>query len=312
MGGSGGIFGGEYGPDRYKKIIRETREQTLDTTFETEINSKIAEMLAEYQRRTETTTEHLTDIKNIIGEDISGTIEMRFGGSVSKRTYVDGLSDIDVLIIIDKSELADASPQVVLEYIKTRLSAAKHPGIEDIRVGKLAVTVKFSDGEEIQLLPALRRYEGYKIPGHRGDSWSNVIRPDKFAQKLTEVNQTCNGKVIPVVKLAKDIISRLPEDQQLSGYHVESIAIEVFKSYPDEKPKTSKAMLRYFFENAKEIVKYPIEDKTNQSLHVDDYLSEKNSFKRMRASYTLDRIARRIRNADELGSIEEWESILGI
>jgi hypothetical protein len=312
MGGSGGggLFGGGYTPERYKKIIRETREQTRDKGFETEVNGEIAELLGDYQRRTEVTAEHLNDLKDIVEENIGGTIEMRFGGSVSKHTYVDGLSDIDVLALIDKSELSDASPHEVLQYIKTSLSNANHPDIEHVRVGKLAVTVTFSDGEEIQLLPAVKKYEGYKIPRQTGDNWSNVIRPDKFATKLTQVNQNCGGNVVPVVKIVKDIVSRLPQNQQMSGYHIESMAIEVFKSYHDSNLNTPKAMLRYFFENAKDVVKTPIKDETRQSIHVDDYLGPGNSDKRFRISYTLDRIGRRMRNADDIVSVEVWSSIL--
>lgn len=311
MGGGGGIFGGNYTPDKYKEIIRKSRETTQDAQFETTVNEIINERLAGYSRDSDTTREHLNEIKEIIEEDTIGTTEMRFGGSVSKHTYVDGLSDVDVLVIIDKSELSDSSPQEVLEYIKTKLTDVNSRNIENISVGKLAVTVKLSGGEEIQLLPAIRRGEGYRIPAQKGDKWSDIIRPDKFATKLTEVNQNCNGKVVPVVKLVKGILSQLPEEQQLNGYHIESIAIEVFKSYPDSNPKTPKAMLRYFFEKGKDVVKSPIEDKTNQSIHVDDYIGPKNSPERMRISYTLDRIARKMKNADEVGSSEEWESILG-
>ncbi|CAG0982538.1 MAG: CBASS oligonucleotide cyclase [Candidatus Methanoperedens sp.] len=311
MGGGGGVFGGNYTPEKYKEIIRQSRESTQDAQFETTVNEKINERLGGYSRDSDTTREHLDEIKDIIVEDTIGTVEMRFGGSVSKHTYVDGLSDVDVLVIIDKSELSESSPQEVLKYIKKKLIDANSENIEDITVGKSAVTVKFSGGEEIQLLPAIRRGEGYRISAEKGDNWSNIIRPDKFAGKLTEVNQNCNGKVVPVVKLVKGIISQLPEDQQLTGYHIESIAIEVFKSYPDSNTKTPKAMLSYFFEKAKDVVKSPIEDKSNQSIHVDDSLGPRNSQERMRASYTLDRIARRMKNADEVGSVEEWESILG-
>lgn len=310
MGGGGGIFR-DHTPGEYKEIIRQSRESTYDAQFETNVNEKINERLAGYSRDSDTTREHLDDIKNIIEEDTIGTVEMRFGGSVTKHTYVDGLSDVDVLVVIDKSELSESSPQEVLKYIKKKLIDANSENIEDIIVGKLAVTVKFSGGEEIQLLPAIRRGEGYRISAEKGDNWSNIIRPDKFAGKLTEVNQNCNGKVVPVVKLVKGIISQLPEDQRLTGYHIESIAIEVFKSYPDSNSKTPKAMLSYFFEKAKDVVKSPIEDKSNQSIHVDDSLGPRNSQERMRASYTLDRIARRMKNADEVGSVEEWESTLG-
>jgi len=312
MGGSGGIFGGDYSPEKYKEIIQKTREQTSNAQFETEVNETISRLLGEYERASNITKAHLNEIKEIIEKEDIGTIEMRFGGSVRKHTYVDGLSDVDVLLIIDRTDLSNSSPKEVLQFIKDELDKANSHNIEDIHVGKLAVTVKFTDGEEIQLLPAIRRGEGFKIPNQKGIDWSNVIRPDKFAIKLTEVNQNCNGKVVPVVKLAKGIISQLPEDQHLSGYHVEAIAIEVFKSYPDSNPKTPKAMLRYFFENAKDIVKSPIKDKTNQSIHVDDYLGTENSYNRLRIAYAIDKISRRMKNADEIPSIDEWKSILGV
>ena len=309
-GGSGGVFGGDYTPSRYKEIIREAREQTRDVHFETTVNGKIAELLTDYHRHEEATGKKLDEIKEIIEEDIGGTVELRFGGSVSKHTYVDGLSDVDVLVLINNSELADASPQEALEYLKMKLERANLQSIDDIRVGALAVTVKFSDGEKIQLLPAVRKYSGYRIADPSGTMWSNVIRPDMFAKKLTHVNQNCGGKVVPTIKLAKDIVSQLPEDQRLKGYHIESIAIEVFKSY--QGPYTNKVALRYFFENAKDVVRKKIIDKTNQSVHVDDYLGPDHSIKRMRISYALDRIGRRMKNADEVGSVDEWNSIVEV
>lgn len=310
--GGGGVFGGDYTPDRYKRIIDETREKTQDIAFETTVGTMIADILAETERDAESTREHLDEIQDTIGEEDIGAIETRFGGSVKRHTYVDGLSDVDVLLILDKTELADASPHEALEYVQEVLSDANLRDVADIRVGDLAVTVRFTDDEEIQLLPAVRKGEGFRIPNARGDEWSNVIRPDQFASKLTEVNQNCNGKVVPTVKLAKGIVSQLPEDQRPSGYHLESIAIEIFKQYPvDDKPTTPKAMLRHLFENAREVVRNPIRDKTNQSMNVDDDLGPSDSLKRKRMGYALDRIGRRMKNADEVGSVEEWVDILG-
>jgi len=183
--------------------------------------------------------------------------------------------------------------------------------VEDIRVGNLAVTVIFSDGIEIQLLPAIKHGEGFKIPTGRGNDWSKIIRPDKFATRLTEVNQSNGGKVIPAIKLVKGINSQFPENQQLTSYHIESIAIEAFKSYPDSKPKTTKTMLEHFFEKASETVKSPIKDKTGQSINVDEYLGPENSVNRFQISHALDRVYRRMKNADTVGSVEEWKSILG-
>lgn len=310
MGGSGGS-GGEGSIEDYKREIRESREKTQDAEFDTEVNRKIDERLAQYNARdSETTRDHLGDIKKHIEEDIGGTIGLKFGGSLSKHTYVDGLSDTDVLVLIDKTELADKSPHEVLDYIKNKLLEKKMKDVESIRTGQLAVTVRYKDGTEIQLVPAVRKGEGYHIPAETGNRWSNVIRPDRFAQRLTDVNQSCGGKVVPVIKLVKGINSQLPKNQQLTGYHIESIAIEVFKSYPDSK-RTPKEMVKYFFEKARDIVKSPIKDKTGQSINVDDYIGGENSRKRLRSSYALDRVYRRMETADEIKSVDDWDSVLG-
>ncbi len=310
MGGGGGVFS-QYTPDKYKEKIRESLRTTRDEAFETEVAKFINELLAEYNSRdVEAVKEHIDEIKEIIEEEIGGTINLMFGGSVSKHTYVDGLSDVDVLVTIDKSDLSDLSPKEVLEYVGSRLSESLG-NVQDIRVGNLAVTVVFSDGIEMQFLPAIKRGEGVKIPTGTENNWSNVIRPDKFAKRLTEVNQTNSGKVIPTVKIVKGINLQFPENQQLTGYHIESIAIEAFKRYPDSMPKTTKTMLQYFFKRAKDIVKTPITDKTGQSINVDEYLGPENSVKRSQISYTIDRMYRRMKNADTIGSIAEWSEILG-
>jgi hypothetical protein len=183
---------------------------------------------------------------------------------------------------------------------------------EDISIGRLAITVTLADGNEIQLLPAVKKGEGYKIPAEDGINWSNIIRPDRFARRLTEINQSCGGKVVPVIKLVKRLNSQLPESQQLKGYHIESIAIETFKSYPETFSKTPKVMLEYFFEKAKNIIRKPIRDKTGQSRNVDEYLGPEDSPARMQISNTLDIIYRRMRFADEAGQVSQWERILGV
>jgi hypothetical protein len=55
----------------------------------------------------------------------------------------------------------------------------------DATAGKLALTVKFSDGYEIQVLPALATKTGIRIAAADGNEWSNVIKPEKFARELT-------------------------------------------------------------------------------------------------------------------------------
>lgn len=283
-----------------------------NTDYDSRVNELINKRLAGYNERdSEKTKQRLELIKKIIEQDLGSTIGLRFGGSISKHTYVDGLSDTDILIIIGNTELSAKSPMEVLDYIKYKLQITSIPDIYGISTGKLAVTIRYFDGLELQLLPAIKKADGFKIPSDKSNGWSDIIRPEKFADKLTEINQSCGGKVIPVIKLAKGIMSKLPEDQQLSGYHMESIAIEVFRNYSKSNQLSIKGMLRYYFEKAKDIVKRPIKDKTGQSIHVDDKLGYENSWERVRVSSAMDQIYSRIRYADDYRLINEWDSILG-
>ena len=312
MGGGGGAFNSNYDSEKYKQILRETETRTSNLPFESTVNSLINDILSHYNQDSDRTNDHIAQLKGTLEDGIDGVLEMRFGGSVHKHTFVDGLSDIDILVIVNRTELRESSPKAIQQYIRDKLIETRDRDITDIKVGDIAVTVTFSDGEQIQLLPALRENDGYKIPGESSVKWSDIIRPDKFANRLSEVNQACGGKVVPVVKLAKDIIYSLPRDQQLKGYHIESLAVEIFKSYPETASKTPRSLLEYFFDTAKNLVKRPIEDKTGQSLHVDDYLGQADSSERQKISYVLDRISRRMKNADRVGSVDEWRSILGL
>lgn len=115
--------------------------------------------------------------------------------------------------------------------------------------------------------------------------------------------------IIPTIKLAKAINGTLPEQQRLSGYHMESLAIAAFRNYGETK--TTAAMLPTFFEKAKDLVLTPIRDNTGQSVHVDDYLGPANSEARVNTSHILGRLAKRMRNATAAGSKSQWRALFG-
>ena len=55
----------------------------------------------------------------------------------------------------------------------------------------------------------------------------------------------------------------------------------------------------------------PIEDRTGQSLHVDEYLGGANSHTRRELGTRLERLVKRIEDADRRGDAEAWRSLLG-
>jgi len=162
------------------------------------------------------------------------------------------------------------------------------------------------EAEDRELLLLDLRPEKFKISSYDAKSWSR-IDPVGFAVALTKANKDMNGKLVPCIKLVKAIIATLPEQRRLTGYHTESLAIQVFKGY--DKPKTTKDMIRYFFEHAPNHVKEPIRDSSGQSVYVDEYLGEKNSLERRIVADALGRIARKILNANGSKSIERWKDL---
>src|SRR5439155_12413838 len=168
-----------------------------------------------------------------VEEALEGTLRefdrVLFGGSVAKHTYVDGLSDIDSIIVLDPETAGEDTPDQVRhkveEILHRRLDLRD---VKQIRAGRLAVTVEYKDGMELQLLPGVERGDSIAISSPDGKTWT-PINPKEFAEKLTLVNAKQGQSVVPAVKLAKAIIAEnVSEESRPSGYHVEALAIAAF------------------------------------------------------------------------------------
>jgi hypothetical protein len=286
--------------------VKRREESTRDAGFETEVSSYINDLLAQFNNRNQAVIQkYLDEIVTTFSEDIEDTVRLLFGGSISKRTYVEGLSDVDALVLLNGSELQRMTPREAQGYFFDKLRE-RFPRLP-VKRGALAITIKFSDAE-IQLLPAVKHGSGYRIPDADGNTWSH-IKPRKFSASLTAVNQQQGNRVVPAIKVAKAINSALSKEHQLTGYHIESLAVNIFRQY--QGPKTTKAMISHFFKEAPRLIKTPLPDVTGQSTFVDEYLGKKDSQARQRISGTLERIGRDMTRADNARSIEEWKAILG-
>jgi hypothetical protein len=310
MGGSGGGPFRHQSPETLRNRVREAEEKARDATFEAALSGALGELLRDYNARDSALVgERLDELKGALEGTIEGSVDQMFGGSVAKRTYIDGLSDIDSLVIINETDLEDKSPQAALDHMEKSLEGGDLTDVASIDHGRMAVTVEYDDGMKIQLLPAIRDADGrLRVPSSRQDGWSR-INPAAFSEALTRHNQQCGSKLVPTIKLAKAINGTLPEAQRLSGYHMESLGIAAFRNYDGDK--TTTAMLPVFFERARELVLSPIRDTTGQSVHVDEYLGPANSPERVAISHVMGRIARRMQNATAAGSTAQWRSMFG-
>jgi predicted nucleotidyltransferase len=309
MGGGGGSFGSGFDPSDIAKQVREAESKIEHEEFNRDLEKVIASLLSDYNSRDkDLVRRRMDEILKVLGPLAEGELDMVFGGSVAKHTYIEGLSDIDCLLIVNDPGLDKSDPRNVLDKVAGEIET-KLEGKATAEPGNLAVTVRYRDGMEIQLVPAIRTEAGVKIPSSRTARRWSAINPENFREALTKYNARCAGKLVPTIKLAKAIIAQLPDAHQLSGYHIESLAIDAFKGYRGSK--TPAAMLPYFFEHAKDRVLRPMTDSTGQSVHVDEYMGNEGSPARVNASHLLGRIWRRMASASAAGSIPQWKDLLG-
>lgn len=310
MGGSsggGGLFARRT-VGELRELVDRQEHKTRDAAFAADLAGVLGELLGGYNARdTLTANERLEDVKASLADEMEGSFDSLYGGSVAKHTYVDGLSDVDSLVIINDSALEGMPPSEVLR--KMAETIANQVGDEGVVThGKMAVTITYSDGMILQVLPAIKsKDDKLRVPSsRRDDSWSK-IDPVGFNRALTKANSQCSGKLIPTIKLAKAIVSNLPKTEQLTGYHIESLAIKAFRGYEGEK--TTSAMLQHFFASSQDFVLSPIKDSSGQSLHVDGYLGKTNSSARGSVSRALGRIERKMRNATRGESVAQWRAL---
>jgi len=176
--------------------------------------------------------------------------------------------------------------------------------VKAVDKGKLAVTITYRDGTEIQLLPAIRVGSEIAIPDFAAEVW-NKTNPKMFQKALTNANKRLNSCLVPTIKLAKSINDGFPEQKRLTGYHIESLALEAVKGY--RGPKTPKALLMQIFKDSSERVKRSISDVTGQSRAVDSYPGKTNSTKRQKVSNALSGVYRRLNAAT---TVDQWKAIL--
>lgn len=294
----------DFDPDAMKRKLAQSDERITSEAFEQEVSDLLNSFLSNFNDRdVDGIRAHLEEITDALGRDIDGTLDLLFGGSIEKHTFVDGLSDVDSLVLISNSELHDSSPSEVRDYFVQRLKE-RFPKTEIVS-GELAVTVKFSD-IDIQLLPALKVGATIKITRPGSDEWAS-INPAIFHERLTAVNRENGSKVVPVIKLVKGIVGILPESHRLSGYHIEALAVRIFSDYAGRN--TPGEMIKHFFHSASEAVLKPLKDTTGQSFHVDSSLGSPMSLQRVMRSDALARIYRRINNANISQQIDSWANL---
>lgn len=297
MGGSGG--------GRYIPTPRVTRQPTPSQQSRlVRVRSTISRFLKRVSQADEERVEWTREavLRKLRGR--FGRVHgLRGGGSYARGTFVSGLSDIDLLIDLGKyseSTIPDRDdPHKLLEY--TADSVRELFPRADIRVGRMAVTIEFPDGLQVQLLPAFRVTDGYRIPDPDRPGWITT-RPQRFANVLQRRNHELAGQLLPAIKLTKWLCES--HNIPVRSYHVETLAIKAFEDYQGSTDHPQ--MIKHFFDYAKEAVLRPVPDITGQQRYVDEYLETRRE--RTELAAAMKRMYDTVQSAGE--SPNSWERLL--
>ena len=97
MGGSGGgggggrLFSGHSSPTGLRKQVEEAEDRTRDDEFENGVATMIGDLLVDANNRDAVAIQrHIDEIVKALESEIDGEVDILFGGSIAKRTYVDG------------------------------------------------------------------------------------------------------------------------------------------------------------------------------------------------------------------------------
>ena len=261
-------------------------------------NHHCEKLLDRYMNRNrQRDAQRLNEIRDATSHAGYEPVQTMFGGSVKRGTDVTGLSDVDALLIVNDSSLVSRPPSDAIERVRDVIQD-RFPENEVI-AGKLAVTIKYASGPEIQILPAIRtNSNGIRIAEPGNSQWSNITRPEAFAEKLVEVNNANGARVVPVIKLTKAMahchVKR--QSRKISGYHIESLAIDAFSNYDDELK--TQVMLDHFLTYSMDAVMEPIADSTGQSRFVDEYLCVAGSSLRERTKTYFGQMRGKVRRCE--------------
>src|ERR1051325_7567178 len=153
--------GGSYDPKKVRTEVRELQSKIDSAQYEADVAHLLSTMLASANDRdVKAISTHLSSIKRAIERDADGVVDLMFGGSVAKKTYVEGISDVDALVVLNESEPGQRSPLEVRDYFIARLRE-RLPGTI-VEADGFAVVVKYADAT-IDLVPVKRRSDTYLL-----------------------------------------------------------------------------------------------------------------------------------------------------
>jgi hypothetical protein len=169
-------------------------------------------------------------------------------GSYKRHTGIKPINDIDIVTWLPKSFLNCSSlndvnnfnPQSALDRIKQEILKSKeifdHYQIR-VKNHSLRVTYK-SDSFSLDIIPSFSHEEPagdkdferqFLIPEKNTNKWI-LTNPVKSVNRVKSINNDCNQKIIPIIRLIKSYRNCIGKDDTLISFHIESLALYLGKN----------------------------------------------------------------------------------
>src|SRR6266550_7375312 len=115
MGGSGV----RYSESDLTKLREEAQERLDRSRLDADVNAFLQHELIDLNsRNTEKVNQRLGEVEEALEGTLREFDRVLFGGSVAKHTYVDGVSDIDSIIVLDAKSAGEDTPEQVQHKVE--------------------------------------------------------------------------------------------------------------------------------------------------------------------------------------------------
>lgn len=194
-------------------------------------------------------------------------------GSYARSTMISPLSeaDIDIFMVLDPTYFhhyngKNNGPAGLLDYTKSTLRKT-YTTTPDISRNGQAVTIRFSDFVADVVIGFNRQGGGYLIANSVNNFWLQTD-PKRHVEIFSQANAYHKGNLIPLIKMIK--AWNKSHGSYFRSFHLEVLALNAFANVTITDFPSG---LRFFFQKAVSMVRYPALDPAGYGDNIGRYLT---------------------------------------
>ena len=231
-------------------------------------------------------------------------------GSIGRSTAIDGVSDLDMLYIMPKTQWADYDKQggqsKLLQDTKTAI-LKRYPNT-DVRVDRLVVMVMYTDGSYIEVQPVFEQDDGsFKYPDTKnGGSWK-ITKPKEEMQAVADLDKAKNANLRRLCKMARAWKNK--HGVGMGGLLIDTLAYNFLKSTTDYDDKS----FLYYDWLSRDFFKY-LADEPDKDRYLapgsNQHVKVKEKFQK-RAQHAYELCLKAIDAEKQDNVNEKWKAVYG-